>query len=262
MLMRGAPLAAVTMLVAAAAVPAVKSLPSPAATSAVEPPDWPAAVHFTGTTTTTISTATAGPALPAVVEHGSLAYWSSCSATEPNSGLLRQDMETLNPTTGAPLLNTSAVESCPDGKNYAQLTFIGSAPTCTATKLGGLLHHFQGWPRACSVCPDTLSVAKAVCTGWQVADDTVRGIKARRFTSTGCTVGRLGPTTRARQQTVMWYSSENLATVLRMQLTVNTVFGTTQTNNTVLTDVLSWKVAGIPPADFAHCTPATTAAAE
>eukprot|EP01051_Picozoa_sp_SAG22_P023508 SAG22_NODE_6096_length_899_cov_0.942500_1_plen_87_part_10 len=54
----------------------------PAASDA--PPDWPAAVHFTGNTTTTISTATpGGPPLPAVAEHGSISYWSSCSASEP-----------------------------------------------------------------------------------------------------------------------------------------------------------------------------------
>ena len=93
----------------------------------------------------------------------------------------------------------------------------------------------QGWPRACSVCPDTLSVAKAVCTGWQgethcrrhcfhclvcstalplsirtayrvelsslscchgdaVADDTVRGIKARRFDAAFSTAFAWPPT--------------------------------------------------------------------
>jgi hypothetical protein len=90
------------------------------------PPDWPAAVHFSGTQTTTISTSIAGsPAPYSRAEHGSIDYWSSCSASEPKSGLLRQDTITLNPTTQQPLVNTTAVESCPDDKNYAQVTIAG-----------------------------------------------------------------------------------------------------------------------------------------
>jgi hypothetical protein len=91
-----------------------------------------------------------------------------------------------------------------------------------------------------------------------VADDTVGGIKARRYTSTGCTVGRLGGST-AKQEVIVWYIADTpdpaKGVLLRMQLSVNTVFGSTHSNNTVLTDVQEWVMGSQSPSSFDHCTP-------
>ena len=51
--------------------------------------------------------------------------WLLRGPVSPRSGLLRQDTITLNPATQQPLVNASAVESCPDDTNYAQIAISG-----------------------------------------------------------------------------------------------------------------------------------------